>query len=136
VTSLGDNHLQGGSPALAGGTNLTTVNGAVTSSTTLVVADAGFFQANAANIPGVNADCISVGTVSNHVCITAINYGTNTLTLASPVTASNSAPVWLYSDSSGNVQLAGTAPNIGALGASVTAPTGLYGSISIVGVVN
>lgn len=112
-----DLHLQSGSPALNAGTNLTTVNGSVTSSTTLVVADAGYFQA-ANPLVGVESDCISVTSVSNHVCITAINYSTNTLTLASPITATNGAPVWLYSDSNGTVRLTGTAPNMGALGTS------------------
>lgn len=137
-TALGDNHLQTGSPALNGGANLTAVNGSVSSSTTLVVTDAGFFHANPAGIPGVSADCIAVTSVSNHVCITSINYSTNTLALASPVTAANGDSVWLYSDSTGTVRLTGTAPNMGALGTNTApgTPTNLSGSISIVGIVN
>lgn len=131
--STGDYHLQATSPALAAGTKLTTVNGAATSSTTLVVADAGYFQ-DGSGISGVSGDCVAVTAATNHVCITAVNYATNTLTLASPITAANGDPVWLYSDSSGTTQLAGTAPNIGALGTSAPAsPFNLSGIV--VGVV-
>ena len=133
-TSLGNNTLQAGSPALNGGTSLTTVKAGASNSTTLVVADSGFFQANAAVIPGVNADCIAVGTASNHACISSINYGTNTLTLTSPISASSGDPVWLYSDSTGRTVLVGSAPNIGAYVPSSqtqlpAAPTGLSGSV-------
>jgi hypothetical protein len=108
---------------------LTTANGAGTNSTSLVVNDAAYFQ-DGYTIPGVNADCISLTTASNHVCITAVNYSTNTLTLASPMTWVSGDKVWLYSDSSGTVRLTGSAPNIGAFGTagsttSVAPPTGL-----------
>jgi hypothetical protein len=101
------------SPALAAGTYLTTVASSDSGSgTSLVVNDAGFFQ-DGSGIPGVSADCIAVTTVPNHVCITAVNYQTKTLTLASSTTRSAGDPVWLYSDSTGKTVLIGIAPNIG-----------------------
>jgi hypothetical protein len=112
--SVGDFSLQSGSPALNAGTYLTTVASTDSGSgTSLIVNDAGFFQ-DGYGISGVNADCISVTTVSNHVCITAVNYQTNTLTLASSITRSAGDHVWLYSDSTGRQVLFGNAPNIGA----------------------
>jgi hypothetical protein len=109
-----DFSLQRGSPALNAGTYLITVASTDSGSgTSLIVNDAGFFQ-DGYGIPGVNADCISVTTVVNHVCITAVNYQTNTLTLASSITRSAGDPVWLYSDSTGRQVLFGSAPNIGA----------------------
>jgi hypothetical protein len=121
--SAGDFTLQNASPALNAGTHLTTVASTDSGSgTSLIVNDAGFFQ-DGYGISGVNADCISVTTVSNHVCITAVNYQTNTLTLASSITRSKGDPVWLYSDSTGRQVLAGNAPNIGAtFGAAGPAP--------------
>jgi hypothetical protein len=123
--------LPSGSPALAAGTYLTKVaNSDSGSGTSVVVNDSGFFQ-DGYSISGVNADCIAVKTVANHVCITAVNYQTNTLTLASSITRSAGDPVWLYSDSTGRTVLIGNAPNIGATfdPASVPAapapPTGL-----------
>jgi hypothetical protein len=109
-----DFDLNPGSPAIGAGTYLTTVAAADSGSgTSLVVNDANFFQ-DGSGITGVNADCISVTTVTNHVCITAVNYSTNTLTLASSITRSAGNPVWLYSDSTGRTVLIGSAPNIGA----------------------
>jgi len=106
--------LAAGSPAIAAGTYLTTVAGGDSGNgTTLVVSDASFFQ-DGYGIPGVNADCIAVTTVTNYVCVTAVNYQTNTLTLASSIPRSKGAPVWLYSDSTGRQVLLGNAPNIGA----------------------
>ena len=112
-----DYHLQTGSPAIAVGTYLTTANGSGSTSTSLVVNDASYFQdgyglTNAYST--VSPDCISVTTVSNHVCITAVNYSTNTLTLASAISWSNGDHVWLYSKSDGTRVLTGSAPDIGA----------------------
>jgi len=120
-SGIGDLHLLAGSPALNAGTNLTTANGTGTNGTSLVVNDAAYFQ-DGYTIPGVNADCISLTTVSNHVCITAVNYSTNTLTLASPMTWASGDKIWLYSDSSGTVRLTGSAPNIGAFGTAGSTP--------------
>jgi hypothetical protein len=111
-----DFNLAAGSPALNAGTYLTTVAaGDSGSGTSLVVTDAGFFQDGLGlNTAGVQADCISVTTVSNHVCITAVNYSTNTLTMASGFSRSHGDPIWLYSKSDGTQVLTGSAPNIGA----------------------
>jgi hypothetical protein len=109
-----DFRLAAGSPAIAAGSYLTTVaSGDSGSGTSLILDDAGFFQ-DGSGLTGVNADCISVTTVGNHVCITAVNYSTNTVTLASSITRSVGASVWLYSDSSARQVLIGVAPNIGA----------------------
>ena len=112
---LGDNHLQSGSPALNAGTHLTTVASTDPGSgTSLVVNDANFFQDGSA-IQGVHPDCISVSATTSHVCISSVNYQTNTLTLTSSINRSPGNSVWLYSDSKGNQVLFGSAPNIGAL---------------------
>ena len=113
-----DYHLQPSSPAKATGRNLTTANGSGSSSTTLIVADASYFQDSyglSNDNTTVSPDCISVTTVGNHVCITAVNYSTNTLTLASAISWTTGDSVWLYSDSSANVQLPAAGPNMGAL---------------------
>ncbi len=97
--------LQAGSPALNAGTYLTTVaSGDSGSGTSLVVNDASYFQAGW-GIQGVGNDCVSVTTTTNHVCATAINYSTNTITLASGITRSAGDHVWLYSDAEGTVVL-------------------------------
>jgi hypothetical protein len=114
-----DYHLQSGSPAIAAGTHLTTVASSDSGSgTSLVVNDAAYFttgygltNANSTVYP----DCISITTVGNHVCVTAINYATNTLTMASGFSRSSGDPVWLYSKSDGTVVLTGSAPDLGAL---------------------
>jgi hypothetical protein len=127
--------LSSGSPAIGAGTYLTTVaTGDSGSGTSLVVNDAGFFQ-DGSGIAGVNGDCVAVTTVTNHICITAVNYSTNTLTLASSISRSAGAHIWLYSDSSGRQVLSGSGPNIGAsvpnTGApsAPSAPTGLAGVV-------
>lgn len=107
-------NLQSGSPALNAGTYLATVASSDTGSgTSLIVNDAAYFQ-NGWGVPGVGADCISVTTAGNHVCITAVNYSTNTITLAKSITRSAGDHVWLYSDSTGRAVLIGSGPNIGA----------------------
>ena len=111
-------HLQAGSPAIAAGTHLTTVaSGDSGSGTSLVLNDVSYFQdgyglSNAYST--VSGDCISVTTVGNHVCITAVNYSTNTLTLGSSITRSSGDSVWLYSKSDGVQVLTGSAPDLGA----------------------
>jgi hypothetical protein len=113
-----DFHLQAGSPAIAAGTYLTTVASVdAGSGTSLVVKDAAYFQdgyglSNAYST--VNGDCIAVGTASNHVCVTAVNYSTNTLTLASSISRSAGQGVYLYSKSDGMQVLTGSAPDMGA----------------------
>jgi len=113
-----DYHLQAGSPAIAAGTYLTTVaSGDSGSGTSLVVNDASYFQdgyglSNAYST--VYPDCIAVGTASNHVCVTAVNYATNTLTLASSISRSAGQGVYLLSKSDGVQVLTGSAPDMGA----------------------
>lgn len=127
-----DYHLLAGSPAIAAGINETTVNGTISNSTTLVVNRASYFQdgyglSNAYST--VFADCIAVTLATNQVCIISINYSTNTLTLASPISATNGDPVWLKKDSNGTVQLFGAQPNMGAFqsAAGLAPPTNLQG---------
>jgi hypothetical protein len=92
-----------------------------------VVNDANFFQ-DGWNIAGVSPDCISVTAVGSHVCITSINYATNTLTLSGSIQRTAGDPVWLYSDSTGRRVLLGIAPTIGAP-PSPTPPQGVTGLI-------
>jgi hypothetical protein len=128
-TTLPDLTLQSGSGALNGGTYLTTATNSGTGSTTLTVADAQYFQDGtwgsdlsrpAAGLCGtMQADQIAIGTVTNVVRISAVAYGTynapaGTITLASPMTWSTGASIWLYSKSDGTVVLVGSAPNYGA----------------------
>jgi hypothetical protein len=109
---------------------LTTVKGTISNSTTLVVNDADYFQ-DGYTIPGVQGDCIAVTKITGNVCITAVNYSTDTLTLSSPISATNGDPVYLYSISDGTVVLTDTTgPDLGAIpyGSSnnqVSPPTGL-----------
>jgi hypothetical protein len=133
VATDGSNfNLQSGSPALNAGTYLTTVSsGDAGSGTSLIVNDAAFFQAGM-GIPGVSNDCIAVTTVTMTVCATAINYSTNTITLANSITRSSGDHVWLYSDARGITELTGSAPNIGSGGGSgppPTPPTNLFGVV-------
>jgi hypothetical protein len=124
-SGVGDLSLQATSPARGAGTHLTTAVGSGTSSTTLVVADANFFQ-DGSGILGVQPDCIRIGS-STTACIAAgggrINYATNTITLASPVSWNNGDPIYLYKDSNGNVVLNGANPDIGAMFDSTSTPT-------------
>ncbi|MGO9531063.1 MAG: hypothetical protein ACLP3B_07765 [Syntrophobacteraceae bacterium] len=114
--------LQSGSPAINTGTSLTQTNGSGTNSTTLVVNDAMYFQDGSWGSDlarGVNffPDWIAIGTVNNVVQIAegGINYSTNTITLASPMTWSNGAPIWLYKKSDGTRVLYGSESDIGAI---------------------
>lgn len=139
-TTLPDLSLQPTSPAIDGGTYLTTATNSGAPSTTLTVADAQYFQDGtwgsdlsrpAAGLCGtMQPDWIAIGTVSNIVQISAVKYGTysapaGTITLASPMTWSNSAPIWLYSKSDGVRVLAGAAPDYGAseFGGMIAPPT-------------
>ncbi len=127
--TLPDLSLQAVSGAIDGGTYLTYATNSGSSSTTLTVADALYFQdgtwgsdlARASTGLGgtMQADWIAIGTVGNVVQINSITYGTynapaGTITLASPTTWSNGAHIWLYKKSDGSVVLAGAAPDYGA----------------------
>ena len=59
-------------------------------------------------------DWIAIGTVTNIVKISSIDYMTNTIVLASPMTWADKAKIWLYNDSSGRRVLNGAAPDAGA----------------------
>jgi hypothetical protein len=128
--------LAAGSPALNSGTYLTTVaSGDSGSGTSLVVTDASFFQGGSP-LTGVQSDCVSVTTTTNHVCVTAVNYSTNTLTLATGITRTVGDSIWLYSDSSGTVVLPSAGPNMGSqFAAGPSAPTNLQSGITSSGVV-
>ena len=124
--------LQASSPAINAGMALTTATGSGTLSTSLVVGNALYFQDGTWGSDLARstfyADWIAIGTVSNTVQISSINYATNTIMLASAKTWVNGASVWLYKKSDGAVVLVGSAPDIGAheygIG-SVSAPTGV-----------
>jgi hypothetical protein len=120
-TNYGDDfHLQSSSPAIDKGGPLTRVSSSDSGSgTTLAVDDAGFFQDGWA---GVDADWIAVGSTGNVAQIASINYATNVITLASPITRSAGAPIYLYKNSSGQQVLYGSAPDIGAYEYSGSTP--------------
>lgn len=107
-----DLHLKPKSPAIGKGGPLTTAVGAGANSTSLAVANAGFFS-DGYGIWGVQGDWIRIG-ASTKVQITSVNYSTNVLTLAGPVSWSNGAPIYLYKTSDGHVVLNGANPDIGA----------------------
>jgi hypothetical protein len=63
--------------------------------------------------------------VGNTALITAIDYTTNSITLAAGVTRNDGDSVWLYKKSDNAVVLVGTAPDAGAneYGGVVTPPS-------------
>ena len=76
-------------------------------------------KASAGLCGSMQADWIAIGTVANVVQISSVAYGTynspaGTITLASPMTWSNGAPIWLQKKSDGALVLAGAAPDYGA----------------------
>ena len=139
-TTLPDLSLQSTSTAIDGGTFLTTATNSGASSTTLTVADALYFQDGtwgsdlsrpSSGLGGtMQADWIAIGTVTNIVQISSVTYGTysapaGTITLASPMTWSNGAQIWLYKKSDGSLVLSGAAPDYGAseyVGTKVAGP--------------
>lgn len=124
-SSVPDLNLSSGSPAINYGGALTTASSGCNSST-LVLADATYFQDGSYGPPGkVDADWLAVGTVSNAQQISSISG--NTVTMAGSVSCTNGASVWLYKDSDGTQVLYGTAPDAGAYeydsGTTPAAPT-------------
>ncbi len=118
-TTLPNLSLQSSSNAIDGGTYLTIANGLGSSSTTLIVDDAMYFQdgtwgSDLARGVTLFPDWIAIGTVNNVVQISSINYSTNTITLASPMIWADDAPIWLYKKSDGVQVLHGQAPDYGA----------------------
>jgi hypothetical protein len=123
-----DFHLSSGSPANGAGTYLTTASGSGSNSTSLTVADAGYFQ-DGSGIPGVQADWIRIG-ASTTVQISSVNYSTNVLTLASAVSWNKGDPIYIYRVSDATTVLTGTNPDLGAFpSASDTPPSGLAASV-------
>lgn len=109
--------LQSGSGAINNGGSLTLADGLGANSTSLTVDDASYFQDGSVGsaLSDIQADWIAIETVDNIVAISSIDYGTNVITLASSMTWSDNADVWLYSNTSGNRVLYGSAPDQGAL---------------------
>jgi hypothetical protein len=126
-------NLQSDSPAIDGGEALATANGSGSGSTTLVLNTlpsdpypSAYFFYDAGNVASewptanVNNDWIAVGTVSNIARIISIDYSANKITLATPLTWSNGASVWLFKRSDGTVVLNGLAPDYGAYESNYT----------------
>lgn len=109
--SADDYTLQSTSPAIGAGSFLTTASNSGSASTSLTVADASYFYDGAGGL--VNADWIRIG-ASATAQIASIDYTNNVITLASPVSWSSGAGVYLYKDSRGNIVLAGANPDMGA----------------------
>jgi len=125
-----------------GGVTYTTISsGCGTSS--LVVAVSNYFFAGygpTSNLPSYAS--IPVGDVirvdNNTYQLTAVNYGTNTLTTATPVTCNTGDPVSLYQLTDGTVvfPLTQTTPDVGAFQSSssstssVLPPTGLTAAVN------
>ena len=107
-----DYHLLAGSLAIGRGSFLTTATGAGSASTSLTVADASFFY-DGFGIVGVQPDWIRIGPITT-VQIKSVNYATNVITLANPVSWSSGDAIYLYKDSKGNVVLNGPNPDVGA----------------------
>lgn len=110
-----------GSNAINGGTHLTTVHtDDIGYGVELKVDDSRYFQdaswgSNLARVAGtMRSDWIAVGTVSNVVQISSIDYSTNTITLANSVIRNDGDPIWLYKKSDGEIVLHGSAPDYGA----------------------
>jgi hypothetical protein len=127
------NAASASSPQVNGGTYLTQASGSGTGSSTLIVDDASYFQdgtwgSDLARGVTLFPDHIAIGTVSNTVAISSINYATNTITLASAKTWDDNANIWLYKKSDGTVVLNGSAPDYGAYEyTATTSPTKLGG---------
>ena len=116
---LPDLSLRPGSPCIDAGSPLTQAEGPGSLSTKLVLDDAWAFQDGtwgSALTRGIThfPDWIAIGTVSNAVEISSIDYARRTVTLATPTTWADHAKVWLFRDSRGRRVLAGSAPDIGA----------------------
>lgn len=112
---VGNRYIDAGAP-------LTQVSvGDMSSGITLILDDSRFFQ-DGMGIPGVTADWIAVGNVTNTVQISSVNYSNHSVTLAKPIVRKNGDMVWLYSRSNGERVLHGSAPDIGAFEATTSAP--------------
>jgi len=112
VNASSDLHLNAGSPAIGAGGPLTTAVGSGASSTSLTVANAGFFS-DGYGITGVQPDWIRIG-ASTTAQIASVNYSANVITLASPASWPSGASIYLYKNSNGALVLNGANPDIGA----------------------
>ena len=126
--TIPDFRLRADSPAIEKGGPLTTVASAAGFGTVLTLTDAKYFQDATYGPPGVlQADWIAVGSVNNVAQIASISG--NIVTLASSLSWTYRAPVWLYRKSDGERVLHGTAPDPGAkeypLGEALTPPANL-----------
>ena len=117
--------LKDTSGAIDNGTSLTVANGAGASSTTLIVDDALYFQdgTRGSSLTAMQADWVAIGSVTNVVQISRIDYATNRITLVSAKSWSDGAPIWLYRDSDGTTILKGRAPDQGAHESGITSST-------------
>jgi hypothetical protein len=117
-TSKPDLSLQSGSPCIDTGTYLTQANSSGSSSTSLTVDDARYFQDGSWGSDlarsTLHADWIAIGTLDNIAQISSINYDTNTINLVSPITWDDNAFIWLNRKSDGERVRYGTAPDMGA----------------------
>jgi hypothetical protein len=118
ANAASDLHINTGSPAIGAGGPLTTAAGSGTGSTSLTVANASYFS-DGYGLTGVQADWIRIG-ASTAVQIAAVNYTTNVLTLANPVSWTSGSSIYLYKDSRGNIVLNGANPDIGAFPSGTT----------------
>lgn len=114
-----DLSLRAGSPCIGAGKPLARTTGAGANTRTLAVSDAlPFFDGTQGSdlTWGLTQfpDWIAIGDASNAVEISAVDYETGVITLASPRSWADDAPVWLYCKSDGARVLYGSAPDIGA----------------------
>lgn len=112
VNPTSDLHIQAGSPAIGAGGPLTTATNSGANVISLSVVNAGFFS-DGYGLTGVQGDWIRIGS-STTVQILSVNYSTNVLTLANPVSWSSGSAVYLYKKSDGVVVLTGANPDAGA----------------------
>lgn len=130
VDPLSNWNLQAGSPALGTGDYLASVTSTTGSGTSIVVDDCHYFQWGY-GLTGVFGDTVGFGATSaaaktNSSQVTAIDYSTCTMTLASSISWTSGDHAYVVKDSYGNFtpgfEGSGTAPNIGAL-VALTATT-------------
>jgi hypothetical protein len=120
--------LPSDSGAVNAATYLTQANGSGSGSTTLVVDDALYVQDGSwgSSLSAVVGDTIAVGTLGNTAQVSAVDYQTNTITLATALTWSDDASIWVVKDSWGVTRVVSTAPDHGAYEYGIgtaTAPT-------------
>ena len=119
-----DFKLPAGNKYIDTGAPLTQVSASdVSSSTTLMVDDARFFQ-DGMGITGVAGDWIAVGSITNVVQINSVNNSANSISLNTAIARKKGDMVWLYVRSNGERVLLGAAPDIGAYEAMPSTQSG------------